>query len=75
MYAYICIYIRMSVSLSPCLSYVKVRDKVASLPMHERVQKTLSLWQPAIRRSCDDLRFLAPRRAPVRSILWGGVEF
>ena len=54
MYAYICIYIRMSVSLSPCLSYVKVRDKVASLPMHERVQKTLSLWQPAIRRSCDD---------------------
>jgi len=58
-------YLRMSVRLLLCLAWVRVRDKVASLPMHDKVQRTMSLWWPAIGRPRVGLRFLSPRRASV----------
>jgi len=71
-----CIYIYTCVCrLTPNLAWGRVRDKVAPLPMHERVQKTLGLWWPTIRRSRDGLGFLAPRRAAVGpSVMWSCVE-
>ena len=58
------IYIRLSVTLSSCLAWARVRDKLASLPMHERVRKSLSL-AGLLYKGRGDLRFLSPRRVAV----------
>ena len=58
------IFIRMSVRLSPCPAWVRVREKLASLSMHERVQKCLSL-AGLLYEGNGDLRFNSPRRASV----------
>jgi len=60
------IYIYSCVSrLTPNFAWERVRDKVAPLPIYERVQKILSLWRPTQRRSYDGLGFLSLRRASV----------
>ena len=52
----------MSVRLSSCLAWERVLDKLASLSMHERVQKSSSLASQ-LYEGRGDLRVHSPRSA------------